>query len=214
MKIQTLAIAVLSMLIAACSGGTTAGLLPAPKVLAGDVDGDFYTAENGAFRVRLPHPPSRSPDDANEWRYSEVREIAEVDPTGEKTIVGVVFGPAAMDRNLYHAVLIPESLESPATDHAKNIFASKAKARGGDLSQEHFEVFDLNGRAVYYAVYRSEAQYLLLSLTDNGSSFYAVEADIVIRSNRAPKSIDVLISREWETFNAMLGSFTVLNDQS
>ncbi len=213
MKKQYLIILLFSIAVSACAGGTVGGLFPAPKILSGDVEGDFYTSKYEAFRVQLPHPPSKSSNDSYEWKYTKVTEIDQVDPTGTKAIVGAVFGPGAFDQNLYHTVLIQEPMKTPKVAYAKETFKNKVKSRSGYLNQKHFETFQMNGRTVFYAVYQGSSQYLVLSLTDNGNSFFVVESDVFFNSSRGPDSIDLLISRRWEKFNAMLNSFTVLKEQ-
>jgi len=213
MNKNKLVVILLSTIISACAGGTVGGLFPAPKILSGDVSGDYYTSKYDAFKVQIPHPPSKSQKDSYEWKYTRVEEIDQVDPTGTKAVVGAVFGPGAYDQNLYHAVLIQESMKSPKDDYAKETFRKKADSRSIQLAEDHYESFMLNGRKVYYAVYKGTSQYLVLSLTDNGNSFYAVEADVILTKPRFPESIDSLYTRQWEKFNSMLESFTVLKEQ-
>ncbi|HKJ54158.1 MAG TPA: hypothetical protein VKB27_21870, partial [Gammaproteobacteria bacterium] len=64
MKNISLIAILLSVILSACKGGTVGGLFPAPKILAGEVDGDFYISKYDAFRVQLPHPPSKSKSDS------------------------------------------------------------------------------------------------------------------------------------------------------
>ena len=223
MKIQVYLILAITIFVSACSGGTIGGLVPAPKILDGSIDGDFYISKYNAFRVQLPHPPSKSSEDSYEWKYTEVHEIDEVGPDGSKRVVGAVFGPSAFDHNQYHAVLIRNQMKNPKEDFAKSVFANKVKfannilksdkSKGGEFKQRHSEIFNLNGRTVYYVVYESPSQYLVLSLTDNGNSFFAIEANVMYSSTGRKKSLSELTSRSWDKFNAMLKSFTVLREE-
>lgn len=195
--------------LAGCTGGTIGGLFPAPKLLQGSIDGDYYISRDGIFKVQLPHPPSMSGSESYEWSYTKVNEIYQLNESGDRAVLGAVFGPAAFDLNLYHAVLVQAEMQEPKSQYVKDVFSRKVGEREGYLGDVHYEEFILNGNRVYYSVYQGSSQYLVLSLTDAGKSFYAVEADINFNSQNIP-SLSTLKSRSWEKFNSMLESFVIL----
>lgn len=198
----------LALLLAACSGtgGIIGGLVPAPKFLDGKVDKSTYYAPNNAFLVRLPHPPEQSADDRYEWSYTKVHEI------NDEPIIAVVFGPAAFDRNLYAAILLRTPMSPDRDAHVNEAFGNRVQFRTATYGQTYVEKarqrFELHGRPCYYAVYESEKAFLVLSLTDAGNSYYAVEADVAKIVNRVT-TLEELTNRRWDIFNGMLESFSV-----
>ena len=201
-------LALLALLLAACSGtgGIIGGLVPAPKFLDGKVDKSTYYAPNKAFSVRLPHPPEQSHVDRNEWIYTKVHEI------NDGPIIAVVFGPAAFDSNLYAAALVRTPMSPDKDAHVNQAFGNRVRFRTATYGQTYAEKarqrFELHGRPCYYAVYESKNAFLVLSLTDAGNSYYAVEADVAKIGNRAI-TLEELTIRGWATFNSMLESFSV-----
>ena len=198
----------LALLLAACSGtgGIIGGLVPAPKFLDGKVDKSTYYAPNNAFSVRLPHPPEQSNADQYEWAYTKVHEI------NDGPIIAIVFGPAAFDRNLYVAALARTPMLPDKDAHVNQAFGNRVQFRTATYGQTYAEKarqrFELHGRPCYYAVYESEKAFLVLSLTDAGSSYYAVEADVAKIGNRVT-TLEELINRRWAIFNSMLESFSM-----
>lgn len=201
-------LALLALLLAACSGtgGIIGGLVPAPKFLDGKVDKSTYYAPNHAFSVRLPHPPEQSDADHNEWIYTKVHEI------NDGPIIAVVFGPAAFDRNLYSAGLVRTPISPDKDAHVNQVFGNIVRVRTATYGQTYAEKarqrFELHGRPCYYAVYESKQAFLVLSLTDAGNSYYAVEADVLKDISRVI-TLEELTNRRWGTFNSMLESFSV-----
>jgi len=76
-------IVLLSTLITACAGGTIGGLLPAPKILDGKLEGLMYTSPQGELRIQAP-----AKEDRGEWTYTEVKEHSEDHPDQKSTFVG------------------------------------------------------------------------------------------------------------------------------
>ena len=181
--------------------------MPAPKILKGHVDGDRYYSPDKAFSIQLPHPPSTSNDDRYEWTYTEVRELK------DRPVIGVIFGPAAFDKNYYHAVLIRAPMKDSKDDYVQSVFKSKLKDAGGAYTQKHYEKYSLNGKDCYYAVYQGGSGYAVMSLTDNKTSFYAVDVQVSTASAVGKPTLDELVERKWGLFNRFLDSFTVLNDE-
>ncbi|WP_444902178.1 hypothetical protein ACJJIG_04410 [Microbulbifer sp. SSSA007] len=65
-------IVLLSTVLTACAGGTIGGLLPAPKILDGKLDGRKYTSPDGELTVIAPASEERG-----EWTYTVVKEHSE-----------------------------------------------------------------------------------------------------------------------------------------
>jgi len=190
------------LLLSGCAGGTIGGLLPAPKMMAGNVEGDYYTSKNGEFTVQLPYPPSKSDSDSYEWRYAQVREIE------DGPVVGIVFGPAAFDKSLYHTVLIKSPMQGNKEEYAKDIFSKKAGSRNGTYSLRGEGTFQEGNKKGFYSVYESESSMLLLTLIDNENSFYAVEADFIKGGSMSPE-IDSLLNIKWGVVGDLISSFEI-----
>lgn len=199
----------LTLLIAACSGtgGIIGGLVPAPKSLDGKVDKSTYYAPNSAFSVRLPHPPEQSHADRNEWTYTKVHEF------NDGPIIAVVFGPAAFDRNLYAALLVRTPMSSDKDAHVNQAFGNRVQFRTATYGQTYVEKarqrFELRGKPCYYAVYESKKAFLVLTLTDAGNNYYAVEADVSKDGSIGVTNLEELTSRRWAIFNTFLESFSI-----
>ena len=191
-----------AMMLAACSGGTALGLFPVPKSLNGEVVNGVYVSPSKKFSVQIPYPPDRSQDDAYEWRYAKVSEIS------DGPVEGVIFGPAAFDRNVYHAVLVSSAMDSDKQAYAADVFSRKIESRNGSYKKEDEGIFSINNQDVFYAIYSTRDWFTVLTITDNGKSFYAVEADIQ-RGSIASPSIESLKAREWGRLNNVLSTFTV-----
>ncbi len=69
---KKLSIVVLSTVLTACAGGTIGGLLPAPRILDGKLDGRKYTSPDNALTVMAPASEERG-----EWTYTVVQEHSE-----------------------------------------------------------------------------------------------------------------------------------------
>jgi len=154
MKYSTLlATLIIALAVSSCSSGTggiIGNLLPAPKFLDGEVKGDTYYSPEGAFNVKLPHPPDSNKQDNYEWLYTKIHEIKDT------SVIGIVLGPAAFDRNMYHAVLIREigtPNGEPMEEYAKTVFERKYQSRNRGLELKHYSKSKQNGKDFYYAVY-------------------------------------------------------------
>lgn len=195
-------------ILSACTGtgGGIGGLLPAPKFLKGEVKGGYYVAPEQAFSVRLPYSPEGSNNDAYEWRYAKVHEIQD-----KGKVEGVVFGPHAFDRNLYHVVLIYKAIEGDPKEYVQYVTDQKLKNRKQKALKRHFEVFPSGGKDVYYFVYEGEYSYMVLSFIDFEDRYVVVDVDVEKRDGdeeRRP-SLDKLKKRGWDKYNFILESLKV-----
>jgi hypothetical protein len=80
---KNLSIILLSTVLSACAGGTIGGLLPAPKIIDGKLDGLKYTSPNNEFTVIAP-----ASEDRAEWTYTQVKENSEQHPDQNSRFVG------------------------------------------------------------------------------------------------------------------------------
>ncbi|MEL7581435.1 hypothetical protein AADY36_19115 [Pseudoalteromonas sp. D15MCD-2] len=80
---KNLSIVVLSTLITACAGGTIGGLLPAPKILDGKMEGLTYTSPLGELTIKAP-----ATEEGGEWTYTQVKEHSENHADQKSTFVG------------------------------------------------------------------------------------------------------------------------------
>lgn len=202
----------MAITVSSCSsatGGIIGNLFPAPKFLDGEIKGDTYYSPQDVFHVTLPHPPNINKTDNNEWLYTQIHEI------NDRSVIGVVLGPAAFDKNIYHAVLIRETgtpNNEPVEEYVKSVFKRKSVGRNRGLELKHYSKSVKNGKDFYYAVYAGNNTYLVLSMTDNNDSYYVVEADISDDSSFDKfESLEQLINNQWDLFNTMYDSFTIKN---
>lgn len=80
---KKLSIVLLSILLTACAGGTIGGLLPAPKILDGKLDGRKYTSPDAQLTVVAPASEERG-----EWNYTIVKEHSEQHADQNSRFVG------------------------------------------------------------------------------------------------------------------------------
>ncbi len=203
------------------TGGTWGNLIPKPKFLKGKIiDETYYVAPGSEFRVELPHPPTKSKGDSYEWTYTTVQELEDA-----PIIVGVIFGPAAMDWNIYHAVLVKRPIPKKGAEnvyatsdkdaYVGSVFSNKSafreKRSKAKLERVHFAKDTLKGgNEFYYAVYKNEHQYLVLSLIDQEKNFFVIEVDVPLEGpgTHSFPSLDELKERKFDIFNRMVDSFT------
>jgi hypothetical protein len=195
-----------SILLTACSGtgGVIGGLVPAPKFLKGDVEGDVYLAQDRDFRVALPHPPSV---DGYEWTYTKVHESKNENHTK------VIFGPAAFDINYYHVSLVNSTIKSELNEHSSQLFEKVTKMQPYRESHAPEQLVNvpitINGNSGIYAAFRmGPSQWLLCAVVYLNEGFYVIEADIS-RSfdGKYNPSEEEVKSRKYEIFNRLLESF-------
>ncbi|MDW6094088.1 hypothetical protein [Vibrio rhizosphaerae] len=80
---KKLSIILLSALITACSSGSIGGLLPAPKIVHGKLEGLTYTSPQGDLTITAPATEAHG-----EWTYTQVKEHSENTPDQQDTFVG------------------------------------------------------------------------------------------------------------------------------
>ncbi|PVZ71846.1 hypothetical protein [Pelagibaculum spongiae] len=202
------AVVFICMLISACSGtgGAIGGLIPAPKLLKGNVSGDIYYAQDGSFQVNLPHPPSVS---SSEWRYTKVTEGT------TDTFTKVIFGPAAFDINFYHVTFIKQSEINGFSSHSDQLFNDVTKMQVYREVHEPKQLVKksivINGNKGFYSAHQmGPSQWLLAAVVYFDDSYYVVEADIS-RSVKGPfnPSEEEVINMEYQVFNRLLEGFKV-----
>jgi hypothetical protein len=191
------------------TGGTVGGLFPAPKLLKGNVTGDFYTSPDHAFQIQIPYPPSR---DDYQWKYAKVTEGSDGDYT-----TWVIFGPAATDLAEYHAVLIKTPVLESLQNQADIVLASQSKiftTRTGESPvQISYKAITINGKPGVYAAYENSKAYLVEFIVDHGSRFAHFEIAIPRRipgSEYDQELRNALMVRKWERVNDFVNSFKVI----
>ncbi len=78
-----LSVTILTLFLTGCSGGTIGGLLPAAKIVKGDLDGTKYTSPDRVFSVIAP-----ASKDRGEWTYTKIKENSESHPDQKSEFVG------------------------------------------------------------------------------------------------------------------------------
>ena len=195
----------LTYLLASCSSGTggiIGGLVPAPKFLDGEVTDGIYASPENAFTVRTPYTEKEH----YEWSYTQIHEVK------DKNVIGIVFGPAAFDKNNYHAVLIRLPINNPDKEEYINaLFDKKADERSSLMQKKHEATFRHNDSNAYYAVYEKENSFFIVTLVDQGDYFYVIEADVIKKYSLDKVDIEILKKRSWNRYNRIFNSFTVVN---
>jgi len=185
------------------TGGIVLNLFPARKNVIGEIKGDIYHSAENAFFVRLPHPPTKSRIDNNEWTYTNITELK------DKGVIGVIFGPAAFDNNLYHAVMVRHAMKSDIENYPRFVFKNKLNSRKEKYEEKYYNEFGLKGKDAYYSVFESDNFYLVMALVDNQDSFHIIEADVSKHNSIISVDLPLLVDRKWELYNSMLESFEV-----
>ncbi len=96
-EVRVAAAVLTAAMLVACSttGGTIGNLIPAPKLLKGDIKNNVYHAPNGVLSVAVPFAKG-----TYEYTYLQIKE--EFNATTEL----IVFGPAAYDQGIYRVQVI------------------------------------------------------------------------------------------------------------
>ena len=81
---------ILTLLGCGASGGTIAGLLPAPKILKGFIKNNIYHEPNDLFIITVPFN-----SDTYEYNFMEIKERY------QSNQAYVSFGPAAINKSIY-----------------------------------------------------------------------------------------------------------------
>ena len=122
--------ALMAVMLVACSttGGSIGNLIPAPKLLKGEIRNDVYYAPNGVLSVAVPFAKG-----TYEYTYLQIKE--EFNATTEL----IVFGPAAYDQGIYRVQLIErrDGLDTP----------DAFKADAPDIMRGAREMVQKDGRA-------------------------------------------------------------------
>ena len=129
------------------TGGTIGGLLPAPKVLKGEIKDSVYIAQDQSFSVAVPHK-----EGSYEYKYMQVKE--QYSEHGAY----VSFGPAAFDQNIYRVEtakrITPDSASVKFDDAARQIVenykAQLQKGYGSAIRETESRQERINGRNARY----------------------------------------------------------------
>ncbi|WNJ97560.1 hypothetical protein RND59_20405 [Vibrio ruber] len=142
---KKLSIILLSALITACSGGTIGGLLPAPKILHGKLDGLTYTSPQGDLKITAPVT-----EDHGEWTYTQIKEHSENTPDQRDTFVGF---KTPYDSHFYFAEVVNYKHLPPLTDKQFVRFKNENLKRMINTTEERWgsKVKQLNETSIHCA---------------------------------------------------------------
>ena len=195
-----------------CGGGTLGNLIPLPKLLKGNVKDDIYTSPDNKFQIQIPHPTKRGSADDYEWTYTKVAEGQ------EGSLTYVVFGPAALDLNRYHAVVVKniKKIDKPTREQADftiDKYIQNAESKTGQKFKNlRSDNITINGTDAVYKVYGSSSAYLVFSYLDYKTYTASIIAE-VNRSNgikSAAPTEKELIERTWALYSTFEGSLKIL----
>jgi hypothetical protein len=197
--------------LTSCGGGTFANLIPLPKILKGDVTNDIYTSPDKKFQIQIPHPTKKSSTDSYEWGYTKIEEGKD----GGLTFV--IFGPAALDLNRYHAVVFKRVKKTDLSfneqaDSAIGSYVQRAelhtKRKFPNLRSENLTI---NGVYSVYKVYGTGDLFLVFSYMDYKTHVALIMAEVKTSSgikSAAPTEKD-LIERKWDLYTSFEGSLKI-----
>ncbi|KUI98073.1 hypothetical protein [Vibrio sp. MEBiC08052] len=196
---KKLSIILLSALITACSGGTIGGLLPAPKIVHGKLEGLTYTSPQGDLTITAPVT-----EDHGEWTYTQVKEHSENTPDRKDTFVGF---KTPYDSHFYSAEVVSYKHDQALTDkqflqvkeHNLNRIISATEERWGSKVEQLNEtsIHCANNQSFTYTILKQKVtsyelnfvKYYLVSQSYRGNSTAIVtsELNFDLRNTRLPE---------------------------
>jgi len=191
------------LILTACStgGGAPEDNIIETRSIHGMIKGDYYFAPGNQFSVKVSHPPSISSDEMFEWMHSHLRDFE------DEHSLGVIFGPAAIDRSVHTLTLTTHPLRGDAERSSRNLFAQALDQHGGNFTELKFEAGNINGKPMFYAVYENKERFVVMANIDNDQNYFFIESHITKDSTPPGFHLDMLTKRKWTLFNRMLESF-------
>lgn len=200
------------VLFVGCGGGTLGNLIPLPKILKGNVNDDIYTSPDKKFQIQIPYPTKQSSSEDYEWNYAKVAEGQ------DGSLTYVVFGPAALDLNRYHAVVVRNvrkidmSVQQQA-DFTIGKYVQDAESKTGQkFTNLCSDNITINGTDAVYKVYGGGGEFLVFSYLDYKTYTASIIAE-VNRSSSIKSAVPTekeLIGRTWAKYLAFEGSLKIL----
>ncbi|SIO92398.1 hypothetical protein [Vibrio spartinae] len=197
---QKLSMILLSALITACSGGTVGGLLPAPKILHGKLEGLTYTSPQGDLTITAP-----ATEDHGEWTYTQIKEHSENTPDQIDTFVGF---KTPYDSHFYSAEVVSYKHLPPLTDKQFLRFKNDNLKRMINATEERWgskverlnetRIHCANNQSFTYTILKQKitsyelnfVKYYLISQSYQGNSVAVVtsELNFDLRNERTPEA--------------------------
>ncbi|MCL1091185.1 hypothetical protein L2744_16565 [Shewanella profunda] len=185
---KKLSIVLLSILLTACAGGTIGGLLPAPKILDGKLDGRKYSSPDSVLKVVAPASEERG-----EWTYTVVKEHSEQHPDQNSRLVSFKtpydshFYSVEIVQLLNKRTLNDEMFSLVKSDNLSRVISS-TEERWGSKAEKLFEsVLNCENKKSYsYLVYKQRItsytpnfyKYFLISQSYEGNTIAVVTSEL------------------------------------
>lgn len=218
MKIITLILSLTFTSACFSTGGTIAGLIPAPKIIKGEISNGIYTSPDQDFKIIVPNWNNKG-----EYQYMKMKE--QISKTGEY----LSFGPAVANRNIYRLEyakkLDVSSYYIELKTQKDQIFKSyisqieKAYKSKAELISEDVDLF--KAKKSYSRIYRQhtpqkkkffktiaeDLRYHFIDLVDYGSYniLYWVTIPINIKNNQLIE--EKLKNRDNSEYTSFINSF-------
>lgn len=185
---KKLSIVLLSTLLTACAGGTIGGLLPAPKILDGKLDGRMYTSPDSVLKVVAPASEERG-----EWTYTLVKEHSEQHPDQHSRLVSFKtpydshFYSVEVVRLLNERKLNDEMFSLVKNDNLSRAISSTEERWGSKVEKLVESVLNCENKKSYsYSIYRQHItsftpnfdKYLLISQSYEGNTIAVVTSEL------------------------------------
>ncbi|MCC5855551.1 MAG: hypothetical protein JJU10_07745 [Idiomarina sp.] len=210
-------VVVLLTLLGGCAGGTIGGLIPAPKILNGSLDGMRYTAPNETFSVVAPVESS------SEWLYTKVHEATD---TAENILMNSVIFELPYDMSYYSTIVyqyevVPQIEPWMLFSNLYDVWVTEMKRHGGKVEvvvAEDREIASYDGHYGVANVNFTDGsdieRKLIISFTTCEALICAVTLAELNSSRRGnaefPESIK---TGSWERFNDYVASLNLKNPE-
>jgi len=192
-----LILAVITIFLTGCGGGTIGGLLPAPKILKGDMDGTVYRSPDKEFSVKAPVSKDRG-----ELLYTSVREHSEINPDQSSNFVGF---KTPYDDHFYSIEVV--DLKNSISRENADLIISDNSARVKHTTEEKWKskLTEISEHSIScqettytYQVFHQEIdtkgivvdKYILLSQGYIGSKFIIATSELNYRRPHANPPLD------------------------
>ena len=185
---KNLSMVLLSIFLSACAGGTIGGLLPAPKILDGKLEGLKYTSPDGMLTVEAPASEERG-----EWNYTQVKENSESHPEQNSRFVGFKtpydshFYTAEVVNYLNSKKLNDELFSLVKKDNQQRIIQSTEDRWGNKVVKLNENQLNCkNNKSFTYSIYKQKItsytpnfnKYYLISQSYNGNSVAVITSEL------------------------------------
>ena len=212
-----LSITVLAIFLAGCGGGTIGGLLPAPKIVKGDLDGTKYTSPNRVFSVVAPVSKDRG-----EWTYTKIKENSESHPDQKSEFVGF---KTPYDSHFYSVEVVTlnkdinnENAKLINKDNIKRTIDSSIKRWGSKVNDLGQGELDCGHSKSTYSVFHQRIsssglsfdKYFLISQSFSGRYFVIVTSELNYDLRGASPPVEQIKNMKFEKNNNFVCSVEIL----